>query len=312
VIDLSTRDTLWAKTYDGRLSATDLFAFEDTVTNEVAATLADDFGVIHRSLAPQALDKATDNLQVFDAMLRYHHYFVVLTDEMWTAAHAALERAVEADPSYAPTHAMLADLQGTQYHLAGAGEESLQRMEDLVARALKLEPQNERAHQMKAMTHLFRGRRDLFIAEAEWVTRHSPNNSNALASMGLFLAIVGEWERGLALTEKAMRLNPHYPGWLHFGPFLNLYRRGAYQEALREAMRINTAGFYLDPLARAATLGQLGRAAEAASALEEMQRLLPDNGIELREFMRRTLFSDENVAMLMEGLVKAGWEDREA
>jgi hypothetical protein len=73
-------------------------------------------------------------------------------------------------------------------------------------------------------------------------------------------------------------------------------------------MRINTAGFYLDPLARAATLGQLGRAAEAASALEEMQRLLPDNGIELREFMRRTLFSDENVDMLLEGLQKAGLE----
>ena len=80
----------------------------------------------------------------------------------------------------------------------------------------------------------------------------------------------------------------------------------AISEALQEAMHINVPGLYLDPLARAAALGQLGRLEEAAMALGEMERLLPRAGIGLPELMRRTLFTDENVKMLLEGLYKAG------
>jgi tetratricopeptide (TPR) repeat protein len=203
---------------------------------------------------------------------------------------------------------MLADMCGAQYHLLGAGDEMLTRMKELVRHALQLDPYCQLAHQMRAMVYFFRGRRDLFIGEAEWAVQLNPNNSNAIASVGLFLAIVGEWERGLALLDKAMRLNPHYPGWYHLGPFLNSYRAEVYEDALGHAMRISTSGFFFDPLARAATLGQLGRQEEARVALEELQRELPDTDIGLRALMRRTLFSDENVDMLLNGLRKAGLE----
>lgn len=309
LIDVTTQGTLWAKTFDGRLDAADLFAFEDAVTGHVAATLADNFGVIPRALARGALEKRTDSLEAYDAVLRYYHYFTVLTGDAWSAAYEALERAVELDPLYALTHAMLADMVGAEYHLLGADEGTLKRMEDLVQRSIQLDPLCQLAHQIKAMTHFFRGQRNLFINEAELTVRLNPNHAGAIASCGLCLAIVGKWERGLALLEKAMHLNPHYPGWYHLGFFLDHYRQAAYQEALQEAVRINMPGLFLDPLARAATLGQLGRVEEAAVALGEMERLLPGTEVGLRGLMRRTLFSEENVDMLLEGLRRAGLKD---
>ena len=308
LIDVVTRGTLWAKTFDGNLNAADLFEFEDAVASEVASTLADNFGIIPRTLARQALEKRTDSLEAYDAILRWSHYFTALTEEAWNAAYEALEHAVQADPNYALTHAMLADMYGTRYHLRGGDEGVLEQMQGLVGRALELDPRCQLAHQLKAMVHFFRGRRDLFLDEAEWTVELNPNNSNIIASCGLFVAIVGEWEHGLALLEKAMRLNPHYPGWYHLGPFLNLYRKGAYGESLQEAMRINLPSLYLDPLGRAAALGQLGRLKEAATALDELERMLPKTGIGLPELMRRTLFSDDNVEMLLDGLHKVGWE----
>jgi adenylate cyclase len=278
------------------------------VTSQVAATLADNFGVIPRALTRGALEKRTHNLEAYDAVLRYYHYFSVLTDAAWTRAYEALERAVELDPHYALTHAMLADMVGAEYHLAGAGSACLKRMEDLVGRALQLDPRCQLAHLMKGMTHLFRGQRDLFVSEVDLTLGLNPNHAGTIAGCGLFLTIVGDAERGLILLEKAMRLNPHYPGWYHLGSFVNAFGRGAYQEALRAATRINTPSFYLDPLARAATLGQLSHLEEAAAALGEMERLLPKTGIALPELMRRTLFSDENVEMLLDGLYKAGLE----
>lgn len=306
LVDVNTRGAVWAKTFDSKLSAADLFDFEDAVSNEVAATLVDNFGVITRELGKRPAAERTDSFAAYDAVLRYHHYFTVLTGDAWRKAFDALERAVALDPNYVMTHAMLADMNGAQYHLLGAGDETLTQMERLVTRALQLDSGCQLAHQMRAMAHIFRGRRDLFIAEADWALRINPNNANALASCGLFLAIVGEWERGSKLLQKAMRLNPHYPGWYHLAGFLDLYRTGDYEEAWQAALRISTPGFYLDPLARAAALGQLGRAPEAAETLASLAQLLPESGVGLRAFMRRTLFSDENVDMLLDGLRKSG------
>jgi hypothetical protein len=70
-------------------------------------------------------------------------------------------------------------------------------------------------------------------------------------------------ERSLALMRKAMRLNPHHPGWYYVVPFLYHYYHGEYETALFDAKRFNTHDYFWDPLTRTAVLGQLNRQAEA-------------------------------------------------
>jgi adenylate cyclase len=118
--------------------------------------------------------------------------------------------------------------------------------------------------------------------------------------------MAGEWERGTSLTDKAMRLNPHHPGWYHLVSFMVQYRQGQYDLAWVEARRFNTPTFYWDPLIRAAVLGQLGRQAEASVAMGELLALVPDFRRRGPGLIRRFAYLDEHVEMLLEGLRKAG------
>ena len=81
---------------------------------------------------------------------------------------------------------------------------------------------------------------------------------------------------------------------------------GEYEAALNEALRINSPQFYIDPLSRAAVLGQLGRITQANAALQELVSFMPDFIKIGRKQLRIVVFSEENVEMLWDGLVKAG------
>jgi hypothetical protein len=107
-----------------------------------------------------------------------------------------------------------------------------------------------------ASVHSLYGRRELCVEEARKTVALNPNSASEISGCGLLLAMAGEWQEGLALLERGMRLNPHYPSWYHFVPFVDRYRQGAYQGALVEANRLNLPMLFWDPLIRAATQGQ--------------------------------------------------------
>ena len=83
-----------------------------------------------------------------------------------------------------------------------------------------------------AAVHFLRFQRALCMAEIEQTLRLNPNNAHYIAALALMLATLGEWERGSKLMDKALRLNPHFPGWHHLVPFLDTYRRREYDAAL--------------------------------------------------------------------------------
>ena len=64
----------------------------------------------------------------------------------------------------------------------------------------------------------------------------------------------------------------------------------------------------MDPIARAAALGHLGRKAEARSAVAELLQLLPDFEENGQETVRRVWHYEQPVGILLEGLRKVGLE----
>ena len=306
LVDVVTGGTLWADTYDHRASAADLFEFEDTVINQVASILADNYGVIPRRLIPQAVEKRTDRIEAYDAVLRFYHYVTVYTAEAWRAAFEALERAVQLDPGYALALAMLADMHVLGYQFLGLDATALEQSQDLVRRAIILDPQCQHARFVRATISLLRQQTELFLEETELAIPLNPNNAHLIASCGSNLALSGEWARGMALVERALHLNPHIPAEYHIVPFMDYYLRGLYREALREALRFNTPGLFWDPLIRAATLGQLGHKNQATTVLKELLEMRPQFAAHGRDWMRRTVFSDASVEALVEGLHRAG------
>jgi adenylate cyclase len=306
LVDVASHGTLWAETFDSGDQVSDLFAFEDAVTSHIAAVLGDTYGVIHHSLTPQALEKQPGSIQVYDAILRYYHFSAEFPAEARASTLRALESAVNMDPHNPVTLALLADMHLVEYQLGG-DEEALARAEELICHALATDPNCQHAHYANAGLYFERGQRELLLEESNRVIMLNPNRPDLIAMCGQYLALAGKWEQGIAIMEEARHLSPYLPSTYRIGPFMNFYRQGRYQEALLEAKRIHAPEFVWDPLLRAAALGQLGQTEEAKAALRELLVLQPDFPVRSRELMRRTVFSEENVEMLLRGLRQVGF-----
>ena len=59
----------------------------------------------------------------------------------------------------------------------------------------------------------------------------NPNAPYIVGVAGWHLMLFGQWERGLTLMEKGMKLNPYHPNWFHLAPFMYYYHRGEYENA---------------------------------------------------------------------------------
>ena len=96
------------------------------------------------------------------------------------------------------------------------------------------------------------------------------------------MAYAGEWEKGCALVERAVQLNPRHPGWYRFALFANAYRQRDYRGAADIALKVNLPGQWFAHAAMAAAYGQLGERDAAAKALKELLRLRPDYAATVR------------------------------
>ena len=125
------------------------------------------------------------------------------------------------------------------------------------------------------------------------------------------MTLYGEWERGLTLLKKGMKLNPYHPSWFHLAPFMDYYRRGEYENAFAEALKFNFPELFWDPVMRAATLVQLERQNEAKAAVSQLLKLEPDFATRGRSLIGRYVKVDDLVDSIIEGLRKAGLADIE-
>lgn len=306
LIDVATRRTLWADTYDSPDLAPDSFAFEDEVSYQIAATLADHYGVIHRMLAHRAGQRQAEPIGlVYYAILRYHYYAAEFPPQDREATFEALRQAVDSEPDNALLMAMLSDMYIIDYSM-GTDETGLEQARQLTRQALMLNPLCPQARFAQAVLCFLQGQRQRFIDEIDQALRLEPRAPDFMGLCGMYLAMAGEWTRGIELIEQGIRLNPHLPSTYRVAHSIDHYRKGRYDEALAEAQRINAPGLFLEPLLRAAVLGQLGRAKDAQAPLNQLLKLHPDFASRGPELTRRWVFSKENVEMLMEGLRKAG------
>lgn len=310
--DATNGHHLWGQTQDFSLEQTSIFELENEIASQVVATIAGNFGIIPRTMAKESMGRRADTLSDYEAILRFHHYARVLTEDSLAQAVAALEKTLERDPGHAQAAALLGDLLASTYHLGFEDSELvLAQAEKLGRRALALDAHLQSARFTMALIHFLRLQREPCLAEIEATLQLNPNHANYIAASGLLLTMMGEWERGLLFMRKAERLNPYHPGWYCLVPFMEHYRLADYEAALDEARRFNTHEYFWDPLIRAAVLGQLGRRSEANEAKDELIALVPDFGRRGRSLIRRMVFLDENVDMLLDGLRKAGVDVQE-
>ena len=154
--------------------------------------------------------------------------------------------------------------------------------------------------------HFFRGENALFEAEAQRALALNPNDPETLADIGHYLAFMGEFERGIALSRQAQKLSPLHPGWYHFSFARYHYDRREYEETLTIVQRIGLPDFYWMHLLRAAALGQLQRP-DAGEALQRIFELRPD--FSARAELQKWNAAPDDLQHLLDGLRKAGLDE---
>ncbi len=308
LVDAMSGAHLWAENFERTFSPETIFALQDELVPRIVSTIADAHGILPHTMSEAIRGKSPDQLSPYEAVLRSFSYAERITPGEHAIARAGLERAVQLAPGYAYAWAMLAFAITDEYALGfNPQPDPLPRALQAARRAVELDSSGHRGYQALAVTQFYRKEIQAFRTAAERALALNPMDGCTIAHLGSFIAYAGEWERGCALVEKALQLNPNHPGWYWFTPFFNAYRKGDYHGALSFALKINLRGLYSTHMALAVAYGQLGQRDEAGKAVQELLKLRP-NVAELARPALGMRFEPELVEHLIDGLRKAGLE----
>ena len=299
---------LWAETYERAFAPEAIFDLQDDLVPRIVATVADQYGVLPRSMSEVLRSKSEDALTPHEAVLRTFSYFGRIGPEEHAIVRRILERAVREAPDHAESWAMLSMMYRGEFAQGyNAGSNPLDRALAAAQRAVDLAPTNALCHYALATVYYFRKETVAFRTTAERCLALNPMDGSAIAYLGMLTATTGEWDRGCAMVDAAMRLNPNYPGWFQIAIWANAYRKGKYEEALEAITRVNLPGYFHAQAARAATLGKLDRREEAQQALQALLALRPDFASVARQEYAKW-YDPEHIEQIVDGLRKAGME----
>jgi DNA-binding winged helix-turn-helix (wHTH) protein/TolB-like protein/Tfp pilus assembly protein PilF len=233
--------SLWSGKFDQKTD--DLFAFEDSITGQVADGLLLNLTASERS---RLMKRYTENGEAWQAYLRGRYFWNRRTPEGHQKAIEAFDQAARIDPHYALAYAGLADA----YVLLGSNPNRVLSRSDAMARG--------RAAALKAIEL------DDGLAEAH----------TSLA----FILMHHDWKLADAEKEfqRALAQNPSY-ATAHQWHSLNLLVTGHPDEAVRELKRAQA----LDPLSLiigadlAETYNYMGQPAEAEAEARRVLNLDP-------------------------------------
>jgi adenylate cyclase len=307
LIDTIDGRQIWADASSHPLEAGLLIATQEKIANNVVSKVASEFGIIARRLSTESRKKPPSDLRTYEAMLRYYSHQIEPSPESAATCFAALQAASETEPDYGPVWSALASLHCQMYTFDTPGVANpLDTALEYARRGVFLEPGSQLARMTLAYASYLAEESESFREESEIALALNPNSPYTVGAIGFFHAIQGEFDRGLALLDRAIAVCPCHPRWFHSGYVLRRMLEHDYEGALTETTKHLPFIGYWDDVVQAAMLGKLGRKDEAQSHVEAALEQKPDFAARARELMRRGLKIDALIDDLVDGLRAAG------
>lgn len=309
LIDTTTGIQLWSDVHRSPFEAAKLITFQEEVARAVAGKISCEDGVIIRALSTESKNKPPAQLKTFEAVLRYYEYDQTFTPESFSRAMEALERASAIEPTCSQVWSMLGRLYGNIFSFDIPGfDKPLEKAVAYAKKGVWLNPRDQRARAILSYAWMLGNELPAARAEAERALSLNPNSLFFLDNIGYLLTLLGDWDRGPELIRKAIRLNPYYKPHVHYTLWINEMRQENYQQAHLEILNLQSSELFWDPLARAATLGYLGREAEGRQAVKTLLQLKPDFPERGRTLIGYYIKFEEIAERVIEGLRAAGLE----
>ncbi len=268
LVRVETDEYLWTERYDRELA--DVLSLQDEVARAVAQAIDQ---TLHRHdiTPPRRVDP-----EVYLLDLRGRHFWHQRTESSFRSALRMFEDAAVRDPTYAPAYVGIAE---SLNMLANYGlvppRQIRQRSLAAAQRALELDPNSAEAHRLLAFAHWqFDFKWEAAITAYERSLELDPHSPATTYWFGLYLAVIGFFDRSDELLERAHEFDPlslvvpSVRGWSRI-----FARR--FEEALpflEEVLRIDPK-FHVALWFQGEALTELGRYEEGITALRQAYEL---------------------------------------
>ncbi|MCP5071780.1 MAG: tetratricopeptide repeat protein [Rhodobacteraceae bacterium] len=269
LIDATTGGHVWAERYDG--VADDIFVVQDSFIRKIAKALA--INLTEEEKVEIALGQ-TSNIKAREVFQEGWDSFLNYSAKDNAAAVERFKKAIKIDPSYGRAHAALglAYLRGCQQRWnkpLGITRGEANSLALLALGETQKHP-SSLANVAASNINLYNERYSVAQTEATLAVARDPNDPEAYIAMAWSLITTDQPDAGLAMVNRAMRLNPTYPSYYILALGIAHYSKGD----LEKAAEVFSAALERDQTATelaavlAAIHAQSGRLDEAHETLK--------------------------------------------
>jgi len=281
----------------------------ETIVREIAAALAQPYGVIHSRERIHQMNSLVSD-RGYRCLLQSYEYWRTFEPEQHARARDCLERAIEADPGFAAAYTSLAELILQEFrrglNVRAGDAPPLERALRAARRAVELRPGSARGYQALMDVYFLQGEYALTLAAGEKAVTLNPYNPNTLACYGARLISLGEVEKGARVLKEAVADIVVRPPWIDFYLFLAAYLTDDRNAAGTYAGQIMSDKFAIGFAARALVAAQRGETESARQLLERMVAIHPGWREDPRRELKKLFPADAVTDRLARDLARAG------
>jgi TolB-like protein len=305
--DIADSRIVFARTFERTRYGGDAGPGEETIVREVAAALAQPYGIIQaRERTRQAGSPASN--PHYRCLLDAYDYWRTFDPPLHAHVRDCLERATEADPSFATGFAMLTEIILQEHrrglNLRPGDAPPLERALRAARRACEIKPGSAQVHQALMDAYFSRGEYALALEAGERAATLNPYSPNILALYGARLISLGEQEKGARLIKEAAALIAVRPAWMDFYLFLAAYLADDRAGAATYSSQITTEKFLLGFVAQAIVAAQRGNPDTARQLIGQLGTVYPAFAEDPRRALKKIFPSDVIIDRLVHDLAQ--------
>jgi urea ABC transporter urea binding protein len=187
------------------------------------------------------------------------------------------------------------------------GSEYLDAAEDEVRAVLAKHPYSQIGHLVKGQVHFHRREGQAARRELRRAIELNPLAMHPVATAGMFLALIGEWQEGLSIIDQVFARYPDAPGFFHLAHCAyHFFENGDPEEAHRRAELLDSPDLPWSPLLRAVCFAVLGRRYEASRVIAELLAKFPEFPSKAKSYLSGFLYAESLVEAFVGALREAG------
>jgi TolB-like protein/tetratricopeptide (TPR) repeat protein len=309
--DIADSQIVFARTFERTRYGGDAGPGEEAIVREVAAALAQPYGIIQARERTRQTGSSASNPH-YRCLLDAYDYWRSFDPASHAHVRDCLERATEADPSFAAGFSMLTEIilqeDRRALNLRPGDAPPLERALRAARRACEIKPGSAQVHQALMDAYFSRGEYALALEAGERAAALNPYSPNILALYGARLISLGEQEKGVRLIKEAAELIVVRPAWMDFYLFLAAYLADDRAGAASYSAQITTEKFLLGLLAQAIVAAQRGNPDVARQLIGRVDAFYPAFAEDPQRELKKLFPSDAVTGRLMHdlALVRAG------